>query len=94
MSACLLYVLYCGITKTYNWILLFAISAILLEGLALLVNKWRCPLTTVAERQGAAKGSVTDIFLPQWMARNVFRVSTILFTAELVLLAFGYLTKW
>ena len=90
MSACLIYILYCGITKTYDWTLLLAISAILINGLALLLNHGRCPLTTLAEKQGAEKGSVTDIFLPQWIARNVFRVSTVLFSAELVLLAFRY----
>ena len=93
MSACLLYILYCGITKTYNWALLLAISAIFIEGLALLLNHGRCPLTTLAEKSGAEKGSVTDIFLPQWMARNVFRLSTVLFTVGLVLLAFRYFMK-
>ena len=86
----LLYILYCAITRTYNWILLLALIAIMINGLALLLNHMRCPLTTLAEKLGAEKGSVTDIFLPQWMARNVFRVSTVLFTAELVLLALGY----
>ena len=93
MSACLAYILYCGITKTYNWALLLAISAILIEGLALLLNQGRCPLTTFAEEHGAEKGSVTDIFLPAWIARNVFRISTVLFTAELVLLGIGYFLK-
>ena len=87
---CLLYILYCGITKTYNWALLLAIGAIFTEGFALLLNHGRCPFTTLAEKLGAEKGSVTDIFLPQWMARNVFRLSAVLFTVELVLLAFRY----
>ena len=93
MSACLIYILYCGITRTYNWALLLAIGAILIEGLALLLNHGRCPFTTLAEKHGAEKGSVTDIFLPQWMARNVFRFSTVLFSAELVLLGLGYFLK-
>ena len=93
MSACLVYILYCGITKTYNWALPLAISAVLINGLALLLNHGRCPLTTLAEKQGAEKGSVTDIFLPVWIARNVFRVSTVLFTAELVLLGIGFFMK-
>lgn len=90
MSACLLYVLYAAIARAYNWVLLAAICAILFEGLALLLNHGRCPLTTFAEKLGAEKGSVTDIFLPHWIARNVFRVSTILFAVELALLAVGY----
>ena len=93
MLACLLYILYGGITKTYNWSLLVAISAILLEGLVLILNHGRCPFTTLAERLGAEDGSVTDIFLPHWMARNVFKLFTVLFAAELLLLGFGYLLK-
>jgi hypothetical protein len=41
---------------------------------------------------GAEKGSVTDIFLPDIIARNIFRVSTPLFCAALVLLAVRYFT--
>ena len=93
MSACLIYILYCGVTRTYNWTLILAISAILINALALYLNRGRCPLTTLAEKLGAEKGSVTDIFLPQWMARNVFRISTVLFAAELVLLGLGYFMK-
>ncbi len=93
MVSCLIYVLYCGLTKTYNWALLLAISAILINALSLLLNHGRCPLTTLAEKHGAEKGSVTDIFLPAWIARNVFRVSTVLFSTELVLLAFRYFMK-
>jgi len=93
MCACLLYILYCGITGTFNWALLVAIAAIFLEGLALLLNRGRCPFTTLAEKHGAGKGSVTDMFLPLCIARNVFRVSTVLFSFELALLAFRYFTK-
>ena len=93
MSACLFYVLYCGITKTYSWALLATLSAILIEGLVLMLYRGRCPFTTLAERLGAEKGSVTDIFLPRFMARNVFKFSTVLFAAELLLLGFGYLLK-
>ncbi len=93
MFVCLAYVLYAGITRSYNWYLVIAISALLIEGLALILNHGRCPLTTLAEKRGAEKGSVTDIFLPAWCARNVFGFSIVLFVAELVLLGFGYFTK-
>ena len=93
MSACLLYVLYAGITRTYNWALLVAISAIFIDGLVLILNHGRCPFTTLAEGLGAEKGSVTDIFLPHWMARHVFKFFTVVFAAELLLLGFGYFLK-
>lgn len=90
--ACLAYILYAGITPTFDIILLIAICSILLNGLLLLVNKGSCPFTTLAEKQGAEKGSVTDIFLPDCIARNIFRVSTPFFCAELVLLAIRFFT--
>ena len=34
-------------------------------------NGFRCPLTKVAERLGAEQGSVTDIYLPRWLAHNL-----------------------
>ena len=34
-------------------------------------NGFRCPLTQVAERLDAEQGSVTDIYLPRWFARNL-----------------------
>jgi hypothetical protein len=34
-------------------------------------NGFRCPLTDLAESFGAAHGSVTDLYLPPWFARNM-----------------------
>ena len=92
MFACLLYVLYAAVSRTFNWILLIAIVAIFIEGAALILNRWRCPLTTLAERCGAAKGSVTIIFLPPLVAQHTFTWFTILFTAGLILLGIRYFT--
>jgi hypothetical protein len=41
------------------------------ETLVFAGNGFRCPLTQVAERLGAERGSVTDIYLPRWFARNL-----------------------
>ena len=47
---------------------------VLIEGFILLANGWRCPLTVYAERLGAPSGSVTDLFLPRWLADRAFLV--------------------
>ena len=86
-AACLVYLLLAGITKTFNILVLIAIVSILVNGLLLLINNGRCPFTTLAENQGAEKGSVTDIFLPDYIARNIFRGSFPIFIVELILLA-------
>ena len=90
MTACLLYILYCGVTMTYNWTLLVALGAIFGEGTALVLNRWRCPLTTLVERYNGGKGSVTDMFLPGCIARGVFKYSVFIFAAELALLGAGF----
>jgi len=91
-AACLAYLLYAGVTRTFNIWVLIAVLSIFLNGLLLLINNGRCPFTTLAEKQGAAKGSVTDIFLPDCIARNIFRVSFPFFIGELILLAVRYFT--
>jgi len=87
------YLLFACITKTFNILVLLAIISILLNGLLLLLNKGRCPFTSMAEKQGAKRGSVTDIFLPDWVARNIFRVATPLFIIELIVLAIRYFSE-
>jgi hypothetical protein len=87
---CLGYLLFACIMGSFNILVLLAIISILLNGLLLLLNKGRCPFTTLAEKQGAKKGSVTDIILPDWVARNIFRVATPLCIVELIVLAIRY----
>ena len=93
MSVCLVYILIAGITRAFNWILVVALASIVFEGIVLLLNRGRCPFTTLAEKYGAKRGSVTDLFLPNVIARNTFRVSTVLFSAELIFLAIRYFFK-
>lgn len=92
MIVCLIYILYAGVTATFNVALLIAVATILIEGAAISLNKWRCPLTTLAEKHGAEKGSVADIFLPGIIARNLFKWSPFVFGAELFLLGVRHFT--
>jgi hypothetical protein len=41
------------------------------ETIVFVGNGFRCPLTDLAEELGAGSGSVTDIYLPGWLARNL-----------------------
>ena len=56
-----------------------------IEALVFCGNGRRCPLTDVAESLGAAKGSVTDIFLPSFVASRIFTVMAPLFGLSLAL---------
>lgn len=50
-----------------------AVAAVVVAGetIVFLGNGARCPLTAMATRLGAASGSVTDIYLPGWLAHNL-----------------------
>lgn len=90
ISACTIYVLYSGIAKNYNWTLFLAIGVVLIEGVVLIFNNWRCPLTTLAKKYGAEKGSVTDIFCPKWFVPHVFQSLTVVFVSGLILLGLNW----
>lgn len=72
-----------GHITSFTWIA-FAIAII--ELLALGFNNWRCPLTDLAEQQGAQVGSVADLFLPKVISDHLFTIFGILFGITCLLL--------
>jgi hypothetical protein len=71
IEACMAYVLYAGFAKRSDRRAGIAAAVVAAESLIFAGNGFRCPLTQVAERLGAEQGSVTDIYLPRWFARNL-----------------------
>lgn len=69
-----------------------AFAVALTEMLVLILNNWRCPLTDVAEQQGAEVGSVADLFLPKWLSDNLFLLFGIIFSITCLLLIWRLLT--
>lgn len=55
-----------------------AITAVIGEGVVLLISGNRCPLTGLAEELGDADGRISDIFLPAWFARHIPSICTAL----------------
>jgi hypothetical protein len=91
MSACVAWIWYSGIVGRYDWTVSVAIAAILSEGIALAFNSWQCPLTSLAERHGAERGAVTQLFLPGWLVPHTFRICGALFALGLIILVVNYL---
>lgn len=86
-SATVIVVLWSGITGDISDLSWIAFITVLLEGMILLLNGWKCPLTSYAEKVGASDGSVADIFLPKWFAERLFFIcGSIFFLATLLLL--------
>ena len=71
IEACMAYVLYAGFARQSDRRAGIAAGVVAAETLIFAGNGFRCPLTQVAERLGAERGSVTDIYLPRWFARNL-----------------------
>ncbi|HEX2906235.1 MAG TPA: hypothetical protein VHO69_05200 [Phototrophicaceae bacterium] len=92
MSACILYIVAAGLTRTYDWKLAVAFGAITLEGIVYFGNGRRCPLTDLALRYGDQTGNdlLADIFLPDWAARKIFPVSSVILLISIVLLIGRY----
>jgi hypothetical protein len=87
LSLCVGYALFSGIANHitgWTWV---AVGLLFLEGVVLVVSGWTCPLTILAERHGAVRGSVTDIFLPKWCADRIFPVCGTAYGIALVLIA-------
>ena len=91
LSACVLYVLFSGVADhitTWTWV---AVGLVVLESVVLAASGWTCPLTILAERLGAVRGSVTDIFLPKWFADRIFPICGTTFGVALLLTLFRVL---
>jgi hypothetical protein len=70
----------------------WAFGVAIVELLILLLNGWRCPLTDLAERQGAEVGSVADLFLPNWLSDYLFTIFGIVFVVTCGLLVWRLLS--
>ncbi len=89
MVAAILYILYCGLTNQFNILLWVSIGLIFLEGLALLLNKWNCPLTSIAARYTPDRTDNFDIYLPIFLAKYTKTVFSALFVIGLFIVIFN-----
>ena len=72
----MLYVLYAGLGGRTDKRVGIAGAIVAGETLVFAGNGFRCALTGLAERYGAQRGSVTDIYLPNWFAHEMPAIHT------------------
>lgn len=68
---CMGYLIYTGLKGREDRRTAIAAGVVGGESLIFLGNRCRCPLTGLAENLGAASGSVTDIYLPSFIASHL-----------------------
>lgn len=71
VEGCVVYLLVAGARGKTGRRSAQAATVVGLETAVFLANGAHCPLTSLAERLGAERAGVTDIFLPGWLARNL-----------------------
>lgn len=82
------HVVYAGWTDritVWTWV---AIGLVCLEGIILLINDGKCPMTGMAERHGEPDSHNFDIYLPEWLAKHNVLIFTTLFAAGLALVLY------
>jgi hypothetical protein len=87
----ILYILFSGITGRIDNLIWVAISIVVIEGIVLLVNKWKCPLTPLVSRYSDDKKANFDIFLPNWLAKYGKEIGLILFVIGIILVLINHL---
>jgi hypothetical protein len=68
---CMGYLIYAGLKGREDRRTAIAAAVVGGESLIFVGNRCRCPLTGLAENLGAASGSVTDIYLPRFLASRL-----------------------
>ena len=63
------YILYASISNKINYYLFIAIGLVVMEGMILMIFKWKCPLTVLGYKYSENHEVGFDIFLPKWLAK-------------------------
>jgi len=85
IQSAICYLVYSGLTHQTDRRAGIAVAIATGESLIYAGNGFRCPLRRLAEGLGAERGTVTDIFLPGWLASNIARIYGPLFAFGLFL---------
>jgi hypothetical protein len=65
------YLIFAGVTRRSNRLVAASAALVVGETIIYTVNGFSCPLTEWAESVGAESASVTDIYLPAWLAKSL-----------------------
>ncbi|MDR3600920.1 MAG: hypothetical protein P4L49_10660 [Desulfosporosinus sp.] len=69
-----------------------AIALVVFEGIILIINGWRCPLTRLGEKYNEQTNVGFDIFLPKWLAKHNKTIFTAIFSLAVIIVIYRLLT--
>ena len=84
----LFYILYASIFNKLDKFLWLAVGLVILEGLILIINHWRCPLTILGYKYSSNHEVGFDIFLPKMLAQHNKAIFLTLFIFEMLLILY------
>jgi len=84
-ASAVFYVLYAGIFDRVGTLVWVSVGLVFVEGIVLMIFKWRCPLTLLGRKYTDNHDVGFDIFLPVWLARNNKTIFSALFAIGLAL---------
>jgi hypothetical protein len=90
---CVSYLIYAGLKGREDKRTAIAAGVVAAESLIFVGNRCRCPLTGLAKNFGAASGSVTDIYLPSFLASNLVPIHVPLLALAVGLHARNFLRR-
>jgi hypothetical protein len=86
LAGCILALPIAGLMRRFDWAVILT-ATILVECEVLALNRGRCPLTDVAARFTDERADNSDIYLPNWLARqNRAIFGTLFFVNEPIVL--------
>ena len=71
IESCVAYLLYAGLSGRTDRRAAIAAGVVFGESALFAANRFRCPLTELAQSLGAESGSVIELYLPKWFAHNL-----------------------
>ncbi len=93
IELCMGYLIYTGLKGREDRRTAIAAGVVAGESIIFVGNRCRCPLTGLAKDLGAARGSVTDIYLPRWLASNLVPIHVPLLALALYMHARNFLRR-
>jgi hypothetical protein len=92
MAGSTIFILLSGLFGYVSPLLWVALVLVGIEAIVFSVNRFHCPLTSLAVKYGAEKGYVFDTFLPETATKYTFRVFASLLALGILFLLLRFIT--